>query len=59
MFATNGAISTNFFIFLATRGAHGVVGGQAVLGRLIPTTTPWLTKRHGKDVCTSIYPLER
>ena len=25
------------------------VGGQAVLGRQIPTTTPWLTERHGYD----------
>ena len=31
-------------------GAHGLKSlsrGQAVLGRQIPTTTPWLTERHG------------
>ena len=41
-------------LFLSTLPARGAtpttpikVGGQAVLGRQIPTTTPWLTKRHG------------
>ncbi len=32
----------------------GEVGGQAVLGRQIPTTTPWLTERHGYDP-TSVF----
>ena len=27
----------------------GEVGGQAVLGRQVLTTTPWLTERHGYD----------
>ena len=27
----------------------GEVGGQAVLGRQLGATTPWLTERHGYD----------
>ena len=27
----------------------GQVGGQAVLGRQRPMSTPWLTERHGYD----------
>ncbi len=27
----------------------GKVGGQAVLGRQIKSSTPWLTERHGYD----------
>ena len=31
------------------RQARKEVGGQAVLGRQIGTTTPWPTERHGYD----------
>ena len=30
------------------------VGGQAVLGRQLGATTPWLTERHGYDPTSSI-----
>ncbi len=36
--------------------APGKVGGQAVLGRQIPTTTPWLTERHGYDPTSPLTP---
>ncbi len=31
------------------RGAGRQVGGQAVLGRQLSSSTPWLTERHGYD----------
>ena len=33
----------------STRASINKAGGQAVLGRQIPTTTPWVTERHGYD----------
>ena len=34
-------------------GSTEKVGGQAVLGRQLGATTPWLTERHGYDpTCT-------
>ncbi|WP_459585793.1 hypothetical protein, partial [Enterobacter asburiae] len=31
------------------RNKNRQVGGQAVLGRQLPSPTPWLTERHGYD----------
>ena len=34
---------------MRARARLNEVGGQAVLGRQDPTSTPWLTERHGYD----------
>ena len=34
----------------------GEVGGQAVLGRQVLTTTPWHTERHGYDPTSPLHP---
>ena len=35
--------------FIETKAIKHEVGGQAVLGRQVLTTTPWVTERHGYD----------
>ncbi len=41
-----GYIGSHTVVELANAGE---VGGQAVLGRQVKVTTPWLTERHGYD----------